>query len=335
MGRKAKKKGGTVHHRHPNRVQSDRLPPSIQKLVRGSVIDISGASDFYKKRAEVATVLQNHVEVHPSFHYALKNKFGRYFLANLPLFVRGHPLGPADAVADALFFLGKQWAEIAYGNLPIASIPSDEFLHDQWKGAADWNAFVLYDACIGEAWWHNLDADGKVHSWSGGSDPGDFELRVDFGCDTTKPPTVAIRIKGDPAAVFMKWWMTLSPNSPPQKHPGIEALRERTATVLDSVVGTLKVNLKLIRPERGRPRVDFGEQAAYRLDHRKQNLALIAKELCQLSPSTSPSVRRQCFDRIRKAANNYYKLLRSHYTTPTTVRVRQRIIRIPGNPNAV
>jgi hypothetical protein len=129
--------------------------------------------------------------------------------------------------------------------------------------------------------------------------------------------------------------MTLNPNSPPQKHPGIKALRERTATVLDCVVGRLKMNLKLIRPERGRPRVDFGEQAAYMLDHRKQNLALIAKELCQLSPSASPSVRRQCFDRIRKAANNYYKLLRSNYTTPTTVRVRERIIRIPGNPNAV
>jgi hypothetical protein len=95
------------------------------------------------------------------------------------------------------------------------------------------------------------------------------------------------------------------------------------------------MNLKLLRRERGRPRADFGERAAYLLDHEKKNLALIAKELCELSPTASPSVRRQCFDRIRKAANNYYKLLRNGYTTQTTLRVRQRIIRIPGNPNAV
>jgi len=133
----------------------------------------------------------------------------------------------------------------------------------------------------------------------------------------------------------MKWWTTLNPNSTPQKHPGIEALRQRTATVVDSVAGRLKMNLQLIRPKKGRPQANFGERAAYLLDHEKKNLPLIAKELCHMLPDASPSVRRQCFDRIRKAANNYYKLLRHDYTTLTRVRVRQRILRIPGNPSAV
>jgi hypothetical protein len=146
---------------------------------------------------------------------------------------------------------------------------------------------------------------------------------------------MAIRIKGEPAAVFMKWWMTLNPNSPPKKHPGVKEMRECAATMLDSIAGRLKINLKLGRPEKGRPRVEFGERAAYFLDHEKKNVALIAKELCQLAPDASPTVRRKSFDRIRKAANNYYKLLRSDYTTLTTAKVRERIIRIPGNPNAV
>jgi hypothetical protein len=64
-------------------------------------------------------------------------------------------------------------------------------------------------------------------------------------------------------------------------------------------------------------------------------MALIAKQLCKLPPHASATERRKCFDRIRKAANNYYKLLRSDYNRLTTIRVRERIIRIPGNPNAV
>ena len=329
----AKNKGEPARKVLQANMKADRLLSSLHNLVSENVIDISGASGFYKKRAEVATLLQNFVEPRPNFHYRLKNGFDCYFLANFPLFMKGNLLSPSDALADALFVFGRQWARIDYGNLPIASIPSDEFLRHQWSEADNWAAFLVSDACIGEAWWHNLSPEGKVRTWSGGSDPRDFELRVDFGFDTEKPPTIAIRIKGEPAAIFMKWWMTLSPNSPAQKDPELKALREQAVTVLDSIVGRLKMNLKLIQPEKGRPSVDFGERAAYLLDHKKQNLPLIAKELCHMPQGSSSSQRRQCFDRIRKAANNYYKLLRSDYTTLTPVRVRARLFRIPGNPN--
>jgi hypothetical protein len=310
-------------------------PSAVKDLIRGSVINLSAASDFYKKKAEVAALLPDFVEPLPNCQYRLKNNFDRYFFINLHLFLRNDGRRPADALAEALFFLGRQWAKIDYGKLPIAVTPSDEFLRSAWKGAADWDAFVVRDGCIGEAWWHNLGADGRVRSWSGGSDPSDFELRIDFGWDTTKPPTMTIRVKGEPAAIFMRWWMTLNPNSPPQKYPGIKELRDNAETVLDSVVGSVKRNLKLTRPEKGRPRIGFGEHAAYLLDHEKQNMAMIAKKLRQLPQDASPSMRRRCFDRIRKAANNYYKLLRSDYTTLTSVRVRERIIRVPGNPSAV
>jgi hypothetical protein len=310
-------------------------PPAVKDLIRGSVINLSAASDFHKKKAEVATLLQDFVEPLPNCHYRLQNNFDRYFFINLHLFLRNDGRRPADALAEALFFLGRQWAKIDYGKLPVAKTPSDDFLCSAWKDAADWDAFLVRDACIGQLWWHNLGADGRVRAWSGGFDPSDFSLRIDFEWDTTKPPSVMIRVKGEPATILMKWWMTLNPNSPPQKHEGIKELREKVDTVLDSIVGSLKTDLKLTRPTKGRPRMDFGEQAAYLLDHEKQSISLIAKRLRQLPQDASASVRRQCFDRIRKAANNYYKLLRSDYTTLTSVRVRERIIRLPGNPSAV
>ncbi len=236
----------------------------------------------------------------PRFRYVLKNNFDRHFFTNLSLFVGNSNLKPADALADALF--------------------SDSFL--------------IRDHCVGEIWWHNLGQDGKLHRWKGGSAHGDFELRVDFGTETTKPPTMTIRVKGEPAAMLMKWWTTLTPNSPAQKRSGVDLLRRQTVTVLDSLLGALKTKLRLLRAERGRPRIDFGERAAYLLDHQKMQIAMIARELCHMPADANQLERRQCFDRIRKAAQNYYKLLRSDYAEITDVRVRTRIIWLPGNPNA-
>jgi hypothetical protein len=99
-------------------------------------------------------------------------------------------------------------------------------------------------------WWHSLGGDGKIRNLNGRSDPGDFELRIDFGPETTKPPVVTISVKGEPAAILMRWWMTLTPNSAPQKFPGIGALREKTGNMLDSLAGQLKTNLKLTNPKR-------------------------------------------------------------------------------------
>lgn len=195
------------------------MPSSVKDLIKECVLNVSGASEFYKKKAAVAALLHDFVEPLPNFHYRLKNQFDSYFLSSLSVFLRDDHREPADMLADALFYLGRQWARIDCGASPIASIPSEEFLRTTWKTAGDWESFLSRDGCIGEAWWHNLGADGKVGTWSGGSDPSDFELRIDFGWDTTKPPTMTIRVEGEPAVIFMGSWMTLNPNSPPQKHP--------------------------------------------------------------------------------------------------------------------
>jgi hypothetical protein len=312
-----------------------QLPEAVAELLCGNVIDLSGASNFYRKKANVATLLEGFVEPLPNSHFRLANGFDSFFLHNLHLFVRGTSGSVSDSMAEALFRLGRQWAKIDYGRLPIASIPSDEFLRGVWSGAEEWEAFVQRDACIGEVWQLALSEDGSVRNWSGGSDPNDFELRIDFGWDTRLPPSMMIRLKGAPVAILMKWWMTLNPNSNPEIHPEAKELRETTGTILDSIVAALKLKLRITRPDRGRPRADFGEQAAYLLDHEGVNIALIAKKLCQLPQGAGPSERRQCFDRIRKAAKNYYKVLGTDYKDLTAIRVRQRIIRVPAGINPV
>jgi hypothetical protein len=319
----------------PADVAQNQLPPSILALIDENTLYLSGASEFFRKKAETAALLQDFVEAFPNSSYRLKNGFDRFFLANLPMFAQTHRLSAPDALADALFTLGRQWARIDYGKLPIATVPTDEYLRSQWKGADEWEAFMRTDTCIGESWWRNLDERGAVGLWSGEVGPGDFQLRVDFGPEITQPPKVSILIKGEPAALLMNWWVALRPNSSPDTYPDNEELRAKVESMMDSLVKQLKTDLRLVRPQKGRPRRDLGERAAYLLDHERKTLAFVAKQLYCMPKDASPSARRQYFDRVKKAANNYYKLLGSDYTTVTKRMVRTRIIRVPPNPNAV
>jgi hypothetical protein len=318
----------------PSSVIDGRLPPSIAALIGENTVHLSGASDFFRKRADIATLLRDFVEELPNFSYRLKNGFDHFFFANLRLFAQTQRMSAPDALADALFTLGRQWARIDYGRLPIATLPTDEYLRSQWKGTEQWNTFVRTDACIGEVWWRNLDEKGIVRLWSGETSPGDFELKLDFGPRTTEPPKAAIHIKGEPAAILMKWWMALRPNTSPDMYPDDDDLRSKVESMLDSLVKQLKTDLRLARPQKGRPRLDVGERAAYLLDHERRSLAFIARQLYRMPEDASSSARRQCFDRVKKAAKNYYRLLGSDYTSVTKRRVRTRIIWLQPNPNA-
>lgn len=67
-------------------VQADRVPPEVRHLVNGTVINLAGASAFYRKKAEVATLLKDFVEPLPDSHYRLKNQFESWFLGSLRFF---------------------------------------------------------------------------------------------------------------------------------------------------------------------------------------------------------------------------------------------------------
>ena len=316
-------------------VQADRLPPKVRHLVNGTVINLSGASAFYKKKAEVATLLKDFVEPLPDSHYRLKNQFESWFFGSLSLFFRPNDSGqPADILADALFILGQHWAKIDSGKMPIGSIPTDKFLREAWKGADEWDAFLRRDARIGQGWLYEMSDDGTVRNWSGEFNPDVFDLFIRFGNDTKKPPTMRIDVKGKAVALFMDFWMIRNLDGSLGEHPRREDLRNNAGVVLDAIVKLLKTKLMILRPEKGRPSSRFGEQAAYLLDHQKKTIVQVANELCQLPLGATPSARRQCFDRIRKAVTNYYRHLRSDFTFDPE-RVRQTIYHVPGKVDPV
>ena len=312
------------------------VPAQIAHLVQRSVINLSGASDFYKKKAHVATLLVDLVEPLSNFRYRLKGDFAPYYFGNLRFYLQpSDTRSVADNMAEALFALSKHLPKIDYGRLPIGSIPTDTFLREAWKGADEWDAFLRRDARIGQAWLYEMSDDGTVRNWSGEFNPDVFDLFIRFGNDTKKPPTMSIDIKGKAVALFMEFWMIRSLDGSLAEHPKREDLRNKAGVVLDAIVKLLKTNLMILRPEKGRPSSRFGEQAAYLLDHQKKTIVQVANELCELPLEATPLARRQCFDRIRKAATNYYRHLRSDFYTFDPERVRRRIYHVPGKVNPV
>jgi hypothetical protein len=311
-------------------------PAQIAHLVRGSVINLSGASDFYKKKAHVATLLADLVEPLSNCRYRFKGGFAPYYFENLRFYLQpSDRRSVADNMAEALFALSKNLPKIDYGRLPIGSTPTDEFLRGAWKGADEWDAFLRRNARIGRGWINEMSDDGTVRNWSGEFHPDVFDLFIRFGNDTKKPPTLSIDVKGKAVALFMDFWMTLNLDGGLGEHPRREELRNKAGIVLDAIVKLLKTNLTILRPEKGRPSSRFGEQAAYLLDHQKKTIVQVANELCDLPLEATSSARRQCFDRIRKAATNYYRHLSSDFFTFDPERVRRTIYHVPGNVDPV
>ena len=143
-------------------------PAQIAHLVKGAVINLSGASDFYRKKAHVATLLADLVEPLSNFRYRLKGGFAPYYFGNLRFYLQpSDTRSVADNMAEALFALSKNLPKIDYGRLPIGSLPTDEFLRDAWKGADEWDAFLRRNARIGRGWINEMRDDGTVRNWSG------------------------------------------------------------------------------------------------------------------------------------------------------------------------
>jgi len=57
----------------------ERLPASISTLIGENILHLSGASNFFKKRADAAVLLRDFVEPLPNSCYRLKNGFDRVF----------------------------------------------------------------------------------------------------------------------------------------------------------------------------------------------------------------------------------------------------------------
>jgi hypothetical protein len=92
----------------------------LKSYVHGNVLDLSKASDFYRREAAVAEVLADYVELLPGSRVRLKNGFDACFHHSWALFPAGEP-SPADALAHSLFRIAQAWANSQY----VDSLPGD------------------------------------------------------------------------------------------------------------------------------------------------------------------------------------------------------------------
>jgi hypothetical protein len=308
MANKVKRPSKNSTRLRVSRIQSQRakLPPQVKNLITANgVIDLSTASDFYKKKAEVTALLDGFVEQLPDFRYRIRNGFDSWFLNSLPLFLRNGSGEPANILAEALFQLGRHWAKIDYGDLPIGNSKLwDQLLLETWKSVEpEWEAFCASGGPIGSAWSYTLE-DGGTLGPSSDENPRQVKMWITFA--TTKrgaPPTMVIQVAGEAAVTLMRLWMRLK-RAPSSAQPDAGDLRQSAEATLDSIVRKVKVNLGLGRPHKGRPSIDIGGRIAYLLDHENKSIKSVAAELGQLPP---PGLaRRKCFDRLKKAAKNFY-----------------------------
>jgi hypothetical protein len=311
--RRAHSTVGTDVPKFPHHVR-EKIPPPY---VHGNVLDLSKASEFYRKEAAVAVALTDYVECLPRSRYRLKNGFDVFFHGSLPKLLANHPAQPADALADSLFRLAQAWAEIKH----VDSLPGDrrstsnEVLNDEWKQSwnrmqeNDWDAFRRMSSPLAQYIVTALDEGGKIdHGLCYQPTARRIELGISFAQDVRQPPEMRILIKGNPAVDFMIAYIRKSQGQrwPRSKKKDLENLR----MIFDATVSTVaKEFLGLIKPTTGRPR-DIGERAAYLLYHERIPIYSVSRELCSLRQEPNHICGAKCSDKIKKAAGNHFKHLK-------------------------
>lgn len=298
----------------PSRDLRERI---LKSYVHDNVLDLSKASEFYQREAAVTESLVDCVERLPGSQYRLKDGFAAFFHRSLSLFLAGHPLQPADALADSLFRLAQAWANRRY----IDSLPGDwrctriEALREEWKPSwkrmqeEDWNAFRLIGSPTAQSIVTALDEGGTIdHELCYVPTACHIELGVSFAQNVQHPPEMRVMIKGDPAVSFMMAYIRKSRGQawPRNKNRELDRLR----VIFESAMNTIaKEFLGLTRPNKGRPR-EIGERAAYLLFHERRPIRLVSRELCTSRQEQNHICDYKCTDRIRKAAVNHFKHLR-------------------------
>jgi hypothetical protein len=289
----------------------------VKSYLHDNILDLSKASDFFQREAEVAEALGDYVERLPAAKYKLKNGFETFFHRSLPIFLSGIPLKPADALADSLFRIAQAWANGLY----VDSLPGDwrctrsEALTNEWKKSwkcmeeEHWNAFREMSSPSAQYITTALDEKGNVdHELCYVPTANHVEVGVSFAQDPQQSPEMRILIKGGPAVSFMIAYIRKSQGKvwPRDKRAELENLR----VIFESTVSTVaKEFLGLTRPSKGRPR-DVGEMAAYRLYHERKPARLVSRELCSLRQESNHLCDSKCFDKMKKAAANHFKHLR-------------------------
>jgi hypothetical protein len=293
------------------------IPSRFQGYINGNVIDLSQASDFYKKLAAIAEELPHcYLERLRGGQYKLKNKFDTWFFSSLAVVAGRNPEAPPNAMAEALFQLAFHWAEIEYNSqFGDERAITEQVLKDEWlqswkrMGPLDWDAFRQKGSPLAE-FFSKATSDDRALDDNLWASPTAHHVRlgISFTGDEHRPPEMKMTVIGDPAVRFMIAYVRNFPGALRSE----EELSERDATgvMFDSIVHAFKQDiLGLTRPKKGRPR-DIGERAAYLLEHQRKKIRTVVHSLCAARQKGSHECDHKCVDRTKKSARNYYKHLR-------------------------
>jgi hypothetical protein len=293
------------------------IPSRFREYINANLIDLSQASNFYKKVAAVSEELTDrYVEHLDGDKYRLKNGFDTWFFGSLRVASESHPEAPPNALAWSLFLLARYFAEIKYSDqFGDARAITDEVLLDEWLQSwarmkpSDWDAFRQKGSPSTE-FFSLATRDDRTLDENLWPSPTAHHIRlgIAFTRDEHRPPEMKMTVTGDAAVRFMIAYVRNSPGSLLSKGEIVE--RDAAEAIFDSIVRAFKQDiLGLTRPKKGRPR-DIGGRAAHLLDHHGKKIRTVVHSLCAARQEGSHECDHKCIDRIKKSAQNYYKHLR-------------------------
>jgi hypothetical protein len=137
--------------------------------------------------------------------------------------------------------------------------------------------------------------------------PETIEVDEDLADESFKPftiersPELTIKLKGTPVVQLMI-------ASFDKKEPDIEIAQQFSLNLLNGMLTELRRFLGM-RQKRGRPRLGIGEKAALGLDYQCKNIVQVTNEICPNKNQPEHQHTKRCQDRIRLAADQYYKSL--------------------------
>lgn len=269
-------------------------PPErqIEKLVRGRVIDYSGATPYFKKLADGAVVAFGPLaQREGDCRYRLDSRLFASFRLGLPSHhhVFQSARNPADVVARA--FWSMAWDQV---------VPD-------WPSRVPWppqrtSAEPREDAPqqYGGSLVYEYLPEGKLRK---AIPPFEYpQIRVSYGGKNVglHLPKLTIEFEGDPLAVVNDAFGELRPER--------SASRIKARKLIESLFIEVLKMMRLKSPSRNRPREDeFGQKAAQMHDLKGWTWKEVAERLCE-GHKKHKQTEENCKHRMKQAAARWYRL---------------------------
>ncbi|OFV99324.1 MAG: hypothetical protein A3F68_06855 [Acidobacteria bacterium RIFCSPLOWO2_12_FULL_54_10] len=315
------------------------LTKDIQTCVKGKIIDLSSASEYWRKCVEaVLPHIQALIRKRGPNRYELANdQFFGFFFNHLQGRIARYKARPpetivmkmnsAELIAEALYNAAQLFGK------PLIEVPKD------------WDSLWPKDRPMSEAW-ERLGVPesmtipgGAAQIWTPRSmgmrarleDPGQSsELRLlrpgqssypriglslTYHKDPQELPKITIEIEGEPVCVLMK------------AHYNLKDSKERSRVRSDAkrVWSSLFRWITPWQAKAGRPREDRGKEAAQLHYHQGLTWTQVADRLCpqkslHLRPNRQNHIHR-CKENFRKQAEQFFRKITQHIKTLPAAKV--------------